>query len=96
MAKHKKKRTKKVSKGLRPSISNTTLKLAKSGYDIMNKLNAWRRGKKGFIIIANPNTEETNKRFIRVSYERFFGGTYKDIKARVKRTNDNNKVEIAL
>ena len=99
MAKHKRKRTKKVSKGLRPSISPNTLKLVRRenvGNTSTNKLTAWMRGKRGYITIANPNSEETNRRFIKVTFEKYFGGSYKDIKSRVKRSEDKNKVEFAL
>jgi len=32
----------------------------------LNKLKAWSKGKKTMVTIANPNPNETNKRFIRV------------------------------
>ena len=38
-----------------------------SGDRIMNQLQAWKKGKNVMFTIANPNPNETNKRFIRVS-----------------------------
>jgi hypothetical protein len=77
MAKHKKKRTKRTSNGERPSVNNTTLRLVRAGVDpadkMLNKLNAWKKGKKGFVTISNPNTNETDKRFIKVSFDAYFG-----------------------
>lgn len=101
MAKHKKKRTKKTSQGLRASISRADVKFVRNSRDpgdvMANKLDAWMKGKRGYVTIANPNPEETNRRFIRVTFEKFFGGSYKDIKTRNnKRADDTNKVEIAL
>ena len=90
-------RTKKTSKGQRPSISRSTVRAVKETKTevdkLLNKVEAWKRGKKGFVTIANPNPSETDKKFIKVSFERYFGGSYKDIKSRVKRSDDNNKVE---
>lgn len=98
MAKHKRKRTKKVSKGLRPSISAATIRDTRAAVHpidkMMNKLNAWMRGKKGFITIENPNTAETDKRYIKVTFERYFGGAYKDIKSRNKPAEDKNRIEL--
>lgn len=92
MAKHKKKRTKKISKGLRPSISNSTLRLvsdARDGAEIaFNKLEAWRAGKNPWFTISNPNSNETNKPFIRIKADRYFGGAYKEIRHRFDRKRE--------
>lgn len=45
----------------------------------MNQLDAHLKGKKTWITIPNPNPNETNKRFIRVSGDKYFknvGGKY--------------------
>ena len=94
MAKHKKKRAHKTSKGLRSSISPLYTKLVRQARDpltiFQNKYTAWMNGKNPYFTIANPNPEETNKRFIRVTAIKYFGGLYKDIKHRVKRADDNS------
>lgn len=100
MAKHKKKRTKKTSKGLHTSIGSWAVKAVRndrSEADILaNKLAAWKRGKKVFMTVTNPNPEDTKRRFIRVSFDSLRGGSYKELRSRVKRSDDNNKVEFAL
>jgi hypothetical protein len=86
MAKHKKKRTHKTSKGERPSVTGTTIRLTREGVStadkMLNKLNAWKKGKKGFVTVPNPNNHETDKQFIRVSFDAYFGHgrDYKSIK----------------
>lgn len=99
MAKHKKKRAKKISKGLRPSVNSTTLRLVRAdrteGDKIMNKLLAWRAGKKGFVTIANPNNDPS-RQFIKVSFDAYFGGgrDYKTIKfGDKKKVSDDNRIE---
>jgi len=66
----KKKRTKYVSKGERNSISKDLLKMIRretpAVVRILNQLKHWSRGKRTFVTIANPNKNETNKRFIKV------------------------------
>lgn len=98
MAKHKRKRTKYVSKGERTNVSKQHLKWAREGNteSIVNKIAAWRKGKRGYITIANPNKNETNRRFIKVTFNQFFGGAYKDIRTRIKQNVDNDRIELAL
>lgn len=99
MAKHKKKRPHKVSKGLRNSISPTLVRMVRESRSeidkIMHKHKAWRDGKKGNVTIANPNADEKDKPFIKVSFNRYFGNgsDYKTVKYGVKRSDDKNKVE---
>ena len=86
-----------TSKGERSNVSNSTLKLVRSeSSKAFNKIDAWRAGKRGYVTIANPNKQETNRRFIKVTYEQYFGGTYKDVKARSRPNVDNDKVEVSL
>ena len=77
MAKKKRCRSKKISKGQRQSISRTTVRLVRDGRTegdkMHNKLLAWRAGKKGFVTVPNPNPHETDKPFIKVSFDRYFG-----------------------
>lgn len=91
-------RTKKTSKGERKSISNSTVRLVREGRSEIdkyyNKLEAWKKGKKGFVTIANPNSHETDKPFIKVSFDRYFGGVYKNMKYRMRPSDDNDRIEI--
>lgn len=67
----KKQRTKQVSKGERRSVSRSVTKAQRreymqSGDRMYNQLTAFLRGKRVMLTVPNPNTNETNKRFIRV------------------------------
>lgn len=70
-------RSKKTSKGQRASISKSTIRLVRQsrseGDKMANKLAAWRAGKKGWVTIANPNPNETDKPFVKISFDRHFG-----------------------
>jgi hypothetical protein len=98
MGKKRRCRTKKTSKGLRQSISRTSVRLVRDarteGDKYINKLNAWMQGKKGYVTIANPNPHETDKPFIRVSFDKHFGGLYKDVKHRVRPSVDKDRIEL--
>lgn len=54
-----------TSKGER--ISSMSTPETNAGQTMINKLDAFRRGRKTMVTIANPNKNETNKRFIRVN-----------------------------
>lgn len=88
----KRKRTKKISKGLRPSISSAVLNYvaAETSFtqDILTKAEAWRNGKNPWMTVPNPNPNETNKRFIKIKSDAFFGGTFKDLRSRFKRERE--------
>ena len=66
----KKTRSKVVSKGLQDSVSRQLLKAVSRNVPyvekVLNKLKHWGRGKRTVLTIANPNKNETNKRFIKV------------------------------
>jgi hypothetical protein len=91
-------RTKRTSKGQRRSISRSSVRLVRDarteGDKFMSKLQAWRDGHDGFVTIKNPNTSETDKPFIRVSFRNHFGGLFKDVKHRVRPSEDKDRVEI--
>lgn len=74
----KKSRAKQVSKGIIGRPSKSRLRHFEEGYEsqrIMNQLKAHLAGKRVMLTIANPNTNETNKPFIRVpSTEVWKGG----------------------
>jgi len=59
-----------TSKGLHSNVSKDTLKAMRkerSHLDTMiNKYNAFKKGKNVMLTIPNPNKNETNKRYIRV------------------------------
>jgi len=94
----KRKRTKKISKGLRPTINSWVLKATRpdEAQSLMNKLEAWREGKNPWITVANPNIHETNKRFIRIRANSYFGhgGSFKDTKNSFKRQRDGMEAHI--
>lgn len=94
MAKKKKCRPKYVSKGDRRSISKSTVRLVRQDRDDAEKMNykllAWRSGKKGTVTIANPNPNETDKPFIKVSFDAFFG---KGLDFKSIKFGDNSKAK---
>lgn len=86
-----------TSKGQRPNVSRAHLKAARpEGDRILNKIAAWRAGKRGTVTVSNPDKGETNRRFIKVSFETYFGGSFKDVMSRIKHKSDTDKVEIKL
>ncbi len=72
-----------VSKGERKNVKNSTraaMRASRPASDKqINALAAWKKGKNPWITIANPNKQETNKRFIRVRLASLKGGTVKDL-----------------
>lgn len=66
-----------VSKGLHSNVARATLKGMKRdrpGTEIqLYKIQAYWAGKNPWITIANPNPNETNKRFIRVKANTLYG-----------------------
>jgi hypothetical protein len=61
-----------VSAGVHSNVSRATLRAMRKGYmasgdRIMNQRIAYEAGKNVMITIPNPNENETNKRFIRIS-----------------------------
>ena len=60
-----------ISKGERRNVNTDCMKAHKIAYRqslecLLNKMAAYRKNKKVFVTIPNPNDKETNKRFIRV------------------------------
>ncbi len=70
MAGSKKKRDGYTSKGERNNVSKSCTKAERrerSPLDVhLNKMKSFQQGRNVFVTIPNPNTNETNKRFIRV------------------------------
>lgn len=66
----KRTRSKVISKGLRESVSSDLTKAIRRDKPeverTLNKLKHWGKGKRTVVTIANPNKNETNKRFIKV------------------------------
>ena len=70
----KKSRATETSKGERRSVSKSVTKAVRRDYmefkhieRMRNQFEAFNKGKNVMVTIPNPNTNETNKRFIRVS-----------------------------
>ena len=70
----KKSRATETSKGERRSVSKSVTKAVRRDYiefkhieRMSNQIEAFRKGKNVVMTIPNPNTNETNKRFIRVN-----------------------------
>ena len=61
-----------TSKGERPNVNKKLRNAARKDYldnhsaRAINQINAWKAGKNVMVTIANPNPNETNKRFVRV------------------------------
>ena len=67
----KKQRSTQTSKGERRCVARATIKALRRDYmqssaRSQNQLSAFLKGKNVMLTIPNPNTNETNKRFIRV------------------------------
>lgn len=66
-----------TSKGERPNVKASVLKAVKrdrSGKDrILFVMEAYRQGKNPWVTVANPNTKETNKPFIKVRANELWG-----------------------
>ena len=69
----KKSRATQVSKGERNNVNKDVSKALRRDYlqndlaRLNNQIDAFKRGKNVMVTIPNPNTNETNKRFLRVS-----------------------------
>lgn len=60
------------SKGERPNVTKSVSKACRrdyveSGQRMINQIKAFKAGKNVVMTIPNPNTNETNKRFVRVN-----------------------------
>lgn len=67
-----------ISKGQRPNMNRDWLKAYRRDMYTpvevaLNKLEAWKRGKNPWLTVPNPNTKETNKRFVRVRANDIYG-----------------------
>jgi hypothetical protein len=96
MAKKKRCRSKRTSKAQRESISSSITRLVKAsrseGDKFINKLNAWKKGKKGYVTVS---TGDPSRPYVKITFEQHFGGLYKDVKHRVRpAAEDKDRVEI--
>ena len=66
-----------TSKGDRKSVSNGKQRPSdvSSLQTAGNKMKAFKKGRKVWLTIPNPNTKETNKKFIRVNASEFWTKT---------------------
>jgi len=69
-----------TSKGERPNLSRKTKNAMRRDYlengqleRLNNQIKAWKKMKNVMLTVPNPNKNETNKRFIRVSAREFWG-----------------------
>jgi len=72
-----------TSKGERPNVSRSLLKavkLAKTPSEKMeNMVDVYSKGKNPWITVANPNTKETNKPFIKVRANELWGNSKENV-----------------
>lgn len=66
-----------VSAGVHSTVAQSTKRAVRAGYmqsaeRMLNVLNAARKGRNTSITIENPNKEETNRPFIKVSGRDYF------------------------
>lgn len=59
--------------GVNRKISNSLRRERGEADNMLNKFNAYLKGKTAYVTIDNPNTKETNKRRIRVSLRTIHG-----------------------
>lgn len=81
----KKQRDTQVSNGERRSVRKDICKMARreylaSGQQMINKLDAWKKGKRATITIPNPEKSATNRPFIKMTMDEFMGCEYKHMK----------------
>lgn len=73
----KKQRSKYTSKGQHKNVSSSITKAVRKEIDaidsLINKLEAWSKGRRTMVTVENPNPNETNKRFIRLEGNVVFG-----------------------
>ena len=77
----KRSRAHQTSKGERDNVSKKLLNAMRRDYvgtmtQLNNQLKAWRQGKNVVLTVTNPNSKETNKRFIRVNAHQFWGNPH--------------------
>ena len=66
-----------ISQGERPNFKSSTLKAVRRDVTLSEKManvmSAYLAGRNPWLTVPNPNTNETNKRFIRVKAEDLWG-----------------------
>lgn len=76
-----------TSQGVHRSLSRATRSAMRAdktpAQRLIDKQNAWLKGANPWITIANPNREQTNRRFIRVRMNDMMHGTAKDLAKRM-------------
>jgi len=76
-----------ISQGIHKNVNRKTLNAMRASKGpaekLLNKQKAWLKGKNPWVTIANPNKEQTNKRFIRVRMNDIMGGSAKDREKRM-------------
>jgi hypothetical protein len=76
-----------ISQGVHSNVNSKTLSVMKANKSdaekMLDKQRAWLKGKNPWMTIANPNKEQTNKKFIRVKMNDMMGGTARDREKRM-------------
>jgi hypothetical protein len=72
-----------ISKGERKNVANATCNAIRAdrdtGQDMLNRQSAWINGSNPWVTMANPNKEQTDKKFIRVRYNDLMHGSRKEL-----------------
>ena len=75
-----KSRTKYTSKGTHSSVSSTVTRAVRSARTVVDKManitSAWKAGKNPWVTIENPDKSATNKLFIKVPANTYFGSPF--------------------
>jgi len=81
MGKPKGSREKYTSKGIHGSSMKTRDTSAPdyAGKRLLNQIKAWKKGKNVVLTVANPNKNETNKPFIKISGKQAWGSHKKKL-----------------
>lgn len=83
----KKTRSKYTSKGNTPSVSRKTLngmRKERNSNSLINKIDAWAKGKNTWFTIENPNKNETNRKFIRIRGSEYMGDWRSNVRVILK------------
>ena len=66
-----------TSKGERPNVKQSTINAVRSSRTFIERrasqVEAWKKGKRVMLTVENTNTNETNKKFIRVEARDVWG-----------------------
>lgn len=79
-------RKKITSKGIHSTVNRGVVRSVKTGRSLLeirlNKIDAWLKGKNPWVTITNPSKLETNKPFIKVRANAYFGSPKRGIQTK--------------